>query len=151
MALLRGGQFATPDWVDWYNTCRLLEPIGNVPPAEAEARYFAQIEGQALAAQLKPNGLWKTGCGSLVMFCGLLALSAGIVVLFNDYRRWQEGAKDTLIPWDKCWPAIQATLNALQRLWEGFDRVHDRAWLFVVVADAIVIDAASCSQRRHWR
>ena len=35
---------------DWFNTRRLLEPIGNVPPAEAEARYYAQIEVQALAA-----------------------------------------------------------------------------------------------------
>ena len=29
---------------------RLLEPIGYVPPAEAEARYYAQAEVQALAA-----------------------------------------------------------------------------------------------------
>ena len=43
-------EFATLEWVDWYNTRRLLEPIGNVPPAEAEARYYAQAEVQALAA-----------------------------------------------------------------------------------------------------
>ena len=43
-------EFATLEWVDWYNTRRLLEPIGNVPPAEAEARYFALTEVQALAA-----------------------------------------------------------------------------------------------------
>lgn len=43
-------EFATLDWVDWFNTRRLLEPIGDVPPAEAEARYFAQTEVQALAA-----------------------------------------------------------------------------------------------------
>ncbi|WP_158497226.1 hypothetical protein [Methylocystis sp. ATCC 49242] len=29
---------------------RLLEPIGNIPPAEAEARYYAQIEEHAMAA-----------------------------------------------------------------------------------------------------
>ena len=29
-------------WVDWFNTRRLLEPIGYVPPAEYEARYYAQ-------------------------------------------------------------------------------------------------------------
>jgi putative transposase len=28
----------------------LLEPIGNIPPAEAEARYYAQIEEPAMAA-----------------------------------------------------------------------------------------------------
>ena len=43
-------EFATLEWLDWYNTRRLLEPIGNVPPAEAEARYYAQAEVQALAA-----------------------------------------------------------------------------------------------------
>ena len=43
-------EFATLEWVDWFNNRRLLEPIGNVPPAEAEARYYAQAEAQALAA-----------------------------------------------------------------------------------------------------
>ena len=32
----------TLDWVDWFNTRRLLEPIGDVPPAEYEARYYEQ-------------------------------------------------------------------------------------------------------------
>jgi hypothetical protein len=31
--------------VDWFNNRRLLEPIGGIPPAEAEARYYAQTEG----------------------------------------------------------------------------------------------------------
>jgi putative transposase len=43
-------EFATLEWVDWFNHRRLLEPIGNVPPAEAEARYYAQAEAQSLAA-----------------------------------------------------------------------------------------------------
>ena len=43
-------EFATLQWVDWFNHRRLLEPIGNIPPAEAEARYYAQITGQAMAA-----------------------------------------------------------------------------------------------------
>jgi transposase InsO family protein len=43
-------EFATLEWVDWFNHRRLLEPIGNIPPAEAEARYYAQIAGQAMAA-----------------------------------------------------------------------------------------------------
>jgi transposase InsO family protein len=29
-------EYATLEWVDWFNKKRLLEPIGNVPPAEAE-------------------------------------------------------------------------------------------------------------------
>jgi transposase InsO family protein len=43
-------EFATLEWVDWFNTRRLLEPIGNVPPAEAEAGYYAQAKVQTLAA-----------------------------------------------------------------------------------------------------
>jgi transposase InsO family protein len=43
-------EFATLEWVDWYNNRRLLEPIGNIPPAEAEARYYAQLEVPAMAA-----------------------------------------------------------------------------------------------------
>ena len=43
-------EFATLEWVDWYNNRRLLEPIGNIPPAEAEARYYAQLEAPALVA-----------------------------------------------------------------------------------------------------
>jgi putative transposase len=43
-------EFATLDWVDWFNNRRLLEPIGNIPPAEAEARYYAAQQEIALAA-----------------------------------------------------------------------------------------------------
>jgi transposase InsO family protein len=43
-------EFATLEWVDWYNNRRLLEPIGNMPPAKAEARYYAQLEVSAMAA-----------------------------------------------------------------------------------------------------
>ena len=43
-------EFATLEWVDWFNNRRLLEPIGNIPPAEAEEAYFAMIDKTALAA-----------------------------------------------------------------------------------------------------
>ena len=43
-------EFATLEWVDWFNLRRLLEPIGNMPPAEAEARYYATLEEPAMAA-----------------------------------------------------------------------------------------------------
>ena len=36
-------EFATLTWIDWFNTRRLLEPIGYVPPAEFEARYHEQV------------------------------------------------------------------------------------------------------------
>jgi len=43
-------EYATLEWVDWFNNRRLLEPIGNIPPAEAEARYYARQQEVALAA-----------------------------------------------------------------------------------------------------
>jgi transposase InsO family protein len=43
-------EFATLEWVDWFNHRRLLEPIGNIPPAEAEERYYAMLDAPALAA-----------------------------------------------------------------------------------------------------
>jgi transposase InsO family protein len=39
---LEAVEFATLDWVDWFNHRRLLEPIGYVPPAEYETRYHEQ-------------------------------------------------------------------------------------------------------------
>jgi putative transposase len=39
---LEAVEFATLEWVDWFNHRRLLEPIGDVPPAEHEARYHEQ-------------------------------------------------------------------------------------------------------------
>ncbi len=43
-------EFATLEWVDWFNNRRLLAPIGNIPPAEAEAAYYASLEPSAMAA-----------------------------------------------------------------------------------------------------
>ena len=43
-------EYATLEWVDWFNHRRLLEPIGNVPPAELEMAYYRQLEGSAMAA-----------------------------------------------------------------------------------------------------
>ena len=35
-------ELATLEWVSWFNNHRLLEPIGYIPPAEAEANYWRQ-------------------------------------------------------------------------------------------------------------
>jgi transposase InsO family protein len=43
-------EYATLEWVDWFNNKRLLEPIGHIPPAEAEANYYAAIKENAIAA-----------------------------------------------------------------------------------------------------
>jgi putative transposase len=43
-------EYATLEWVDWFNNRRLLEPIGNIPPVEAEQRYYERLDEQELAA-----------------------------------------------------------------------------------------------------
>jgi transposase InsO family protein len=43
-------EFATLEWVDWFNNRRLLELIGNIPPAEVEERYYAMLDEPAMAA-----------------------------------------------------------------------------------------------------
>jgi transposase InsO family protein len=43
-------EYATLEWVDWFNHRRLLEPIGNVPPAELESAYHRQQQALAMAA-----------------------------------------------------------------------------------------------------
>ena len=43
-------EFATLEWVDWFNHRRLLEPIGNIPPAEAEDNYYAMLDETPMAA-----------------------------------------------------------------------------------------------------
>ena len=43
-------EYATLDWVDWFNNRRLLEPIGYVPPAEFEAAYYRRQASQAMVA-----------------------------------------------------------------------------------------------------
>ena len=43
-------EYATLEWVDWFNHRRLLEPIGNIPPAEYEQAYHRQLEESARAA-----------------------------------------------------------------------------------------------------
>jgi len=43
-------EYATLEWVDWFNHRRLLEPIGNVPPAELEASYYQPASQLPMAA-----------------------------------------------------------------------------------------------------
>ena len=41
-------ELATLEWVSWFNHHRLLEPIGYIPPAEAEENYYRQLASQAI-------------------------------------------------------------------------------------------------------
>ena len=43
-------EFATLEWVDWFNNRRLLAPIGYIPSAEAEERYYASLDQPAMVA-----------------------------------------------------------------------------------------------------
>jgi transposase InsO family protein len=50
-------EFATLTWIDWFNTRRLLEPIGYVPPAAFEARYDAELGPSASVPDGVPAGI----------------------------------------------------------------------------------------------
>jgi len=43
-------EYATLEWVDWFNNRRLFQPIGDVPPAEFEMAYYRQRDESAMAA-----------------------------------------------------------------------------------------------------
>jgi putative transposase len=45
-------EYATLEWVDWFNHRRLLEPIGNIPPTEFESEYYQQQCSSAAVAGL---------------------------------------------------------------------------------------------------
>jgi len=45
-------ELATLEWVSWFNHHRLLEPIGYIPPAEAEANYYRLLAEQAASEHL---------------------------------------------------------------------------------------------------
>ena len=46
-------EYATLEWVDWFNHRRLFEPIGNIPPVEFEQLYYQCQEGPVMEAGLK--------------------------------------------------------------------------------------------------
>ena len=43
-------ELATLEWVSWFNHQRLMGPLGYIPPAEAEANYYRQLNRQAAMA-----------------------------------------------------------------------------------------------------
>lgn len=46
-------EYATLEWVHWFNTSRLLEPIGYIPPEECEKVYYTRMQRLAVGAGLK--------------------------------------------------------------------------------------------------
>jgi hypothetical protein len=65
---LEAVEYATLEWVDWFNHRRLLAPIGNVPPAEFEASYHQSTGQLPMAACLKPGALRKSRGDSYRLF-----------------------------------------------------------------------------------
>ncbi len=57
-------EFATLEWVAWFNNRRVVEAIGQIPPAEAEARYYATKEPPVMTANIKLNSRRQTRRGS---------------------------------------------------------------------------------------
>ena len=47
---LEAVEFATLEWVDWFNHRRLLAPIGHLPPAECEQQYYLTQEAPVMGA-----------------------------------------------------------------------------------------------------
>ncbi len=43
-------EFANLEWVDCFNNQRLPEPIGDIPTADVEERYYAMMEQSAMVA-----------------------------------------------------------------------------------------------------
>jgi len=50
---LEAVEYATLEWVHWFNTVRLFEPIGNIPPAELEKAYYTDLHSLPVAAGLR--------------------------------------------------------------------------------------------------
>jgi putative transposase len=48
-------EYATLEWVDWFNHRRLLEPIGYVPPAEFEAAYWRREAPGSIEGLKQPS------------------------------------------------------------------------------------------------
>ena len=48
-------EYATLEWIDWFNHRRLLEPIGNIPPAELEAVYWREEAPETTEGLKQPS------------------------------------------------------------------------------------------------
>lgn len=58
-------EFATLDWVAWFNDQRLFGPIGDIPPAEFEQMDYQRQQSGLVEAGLNQNTLRETRSGSL--------------------------------------------------------------------------------------
>ena len=49
---LEAVEYATLEWVHWFNNVRLFEPIGSIPPAELEKSYYTNLHSLPVAVGL---------------------------------------------------------------------------------------------------
>jgi putative transposase len=49
-------ELVTADYVAWYNQQRLMHRLGRIPPAEAEAEYYDQLDASQPAGSQNPEG-----------------------------------------------------------------------------------------------
>ena len=61
-------EFATLEWVKWFNNRRLLAPIGNVPPTEFEQQYYLAQETPVMTARVASLGLSAVVPGRMTLF-----------------------------------------------------------------------------------
>lgn len=67
---LEAVEYATLEWVDWFNNRWLLGPIGDIPPVEFEKAYHGSVETPAVAAGLNRKGLRESRGGSVSLVVG---------------------------------------------------------------------------------
>ena len=83
-------EFATLEWVEWFNNRRLLEPIGNVPPAEAEACYYDGLRHSQWRRDLGKPASDKPGAVQGELFGSTIGLMRQRALLHSllDAKDW---------------------------------------------------------------
>ena len=110
-------EFATLTWVEWFNDRRLLEGIGNIPPAEAEERYDATLDEPAMAASLKPNRLRQIRGGSVRgrqpgRFLDYVSTSASIMTSTLSVFRRKRCCRSGTWPWRRLASRLPVTASS---------------------------------------
>ena len=75
---LEAVEFATLEWVDWFNTRRLLEPIGHGPPAEYEEESYRMQDAPAMMAGVNERALRKPRYDSVQFLSRNLTATASV-------------------------------------------------------------------------
>ena len=77
-------EFATLGWVDWFNNRRLLEPIGNIPPVEAEETLLRR-GGRNRRGDVTKNKIASGNPGAVQ--CGIVGALMRLRTILNRSQR----------------------------------------------------------------